>query len=184
MSTSTTTLRQKLRDQLWSGPNAAVKQTPGWRRTEAVWGLVVLAWFGTTGRPRDIAVAVGLIIYWVFGPAAGVFLGGNLLILALGVLPTALLPLLATELILFIPVVLEVNAATTNRPVVATHNVVALLIVGTTVVGAWGGWSVGYLIAIITGGYVLGVVGLQVMPELYGPQRDRQADEPTGDDSI
>lgn len=183
MSMHTRTLRRTLRRRLRGGPNATVKRTPGWRWDEAAWCLIAVGWFGTTGRPRDIAVAAGLILYWVFGPAIGVFVGGNLLILALEILPTAPLPLLATELILFAPIALELNAATTDRTVVATNGAAALLIVGAAVGGTWLEWSMPRLTAVVTGGYILSMVGMHVAPRLSPPRIDSQVDEPGGDRS-
>lgn len=183
MSTESTPIERTMLQRLKAGPNAAVKRAPGWQWTEVVWCLGVLGWFGTTGRASELAVATGLIVYWVFGPAIGIFIGGNLLVLALEILPTAVLPLVVTELLLFTPVLLEAATATANRTAVGVNGVAALLIVITAVGGGWLGWSVPTLIAAVTGGYVLCVVGMQVTPGLYAPRTSDHADRLSEDRS-
>jgi uncharacterized membrane protein len=143
----------------------------------------MIGWFGTTGRVSDVAVAVSLVVYWIFGPAIGVFVGGNLLILALGILPISLVPLLVTELLLFAPVILEAHAATTDRSVAVVHSAAGLLVIIAAVVGSIREWALLYLAASLVGGYALSVVGMQVTSGLYTRREEEQINDPSGDNS-
>jgi len=171
-----------VRRRLREGPNAGLKRDPGWRWPELGWCLLVLAWFGTTGRPMDLLVAAGLIITWIFGPAVGVFIAGHLAILALGLLPALGWALLATEFILIVPLLVELRTVVDTPPLWGVYSGTTTAFVGVATAGLWFEWPLVRTAGVLGGLYVLWILGeeLRIMLETNtNAQHDGNASEET-----
>lgn len=144
------------------GPTASLTHAPRWQWYEAVWALLLIALFGTTGRIVEIAVAVGLVGVWLFGPAISAVIAGHLAVIGLGILPSAGWALVATELLLIAPVLIEcaLLAPTRRSSAQATGLVLGFTAIGTAVI--WLTTPLLQAVGLVGVAYVVGVGGVYI----------------------
>mgnify|MGYP006914285434 FL=1 len=173
---------QSLSASVWTrlrvGPTASLTHAARWQWYEAVWALLLIALFGTTGRIVEIAVAVGLVGVWLLGPAISAVLAGHLAVTALGILPSAGWALVATELLLIGPVLIEcaILAPTRRSSAQATG-----LVLGVTAIATASVWLTTPLLqtaGLVGVAYVVGVGGVY----MYTQSRSRDSDTNTSQD--
>ncbi|SMP12971.1 hypothetical protein [Halobellus salinus] len=165
---------------LWTrlrvGPTASLTHAARWQWYEVAWALLLVALFGTTGRIVEIVVAVGLVGVWLLGPAISAVLAGHLAVIALGILPSAGWALVATELLLIGPVLIECALLAPTRRSSAQATGLVLVVTAIATASVWLTTPLLQTAGLVGVAYVVGVGGV------YIQSRSRDSDTNTSQD--
>lgn len=167
---------------LWTrlrvGPTASLTHAARWQWYEVVWALLLVALFGTTGRIVEIVVAVGLVGVWLLGPAISAVLAGQLAVIALGILPSAGWALVATELLLIGPVLIECALLARTRRSSAQATGLVLVVTAIATASVWLTTPLLQTAGLVGVAYVVGVGGVS----MYIQSRSSDSDTNTSQD--
>lgn len=145
-----------------SGPTSTLNQAASWQWYELAWAVLVVALFGTTGRIIDFIAAGGLVVVWLAAPAIVVSIVGHLIVIGLEIFPEVAWAVVAMELLLIAPIIIELGLLAPSRKVAMQTAIGILILSGSTAVGVWRSMPVGQLGAILAIVFSIGVVVLNI----------------------
>lgn len=148
--------------QFRSGPTDSLTGGSGWRWDEAIWVIAISAWFGTTGRPIELLVAVSLITVWLTAPGIVVAVIGHLAVTALGILPRIWWALTVTEALLILPVLIELRRFAPGQRSELQAIGGLLIVTAAITIGVAAEWSLTRLTITLAGLYCLGMIVVRV----------------------
>lgn len=155
--------------RLRAGPTTSPADDAGWQWDEVAWVIGIGAWFGTTGRPVELLVAIGLIAVWVSAPGIVVAVIGHLTVTALGILPQAWWALAVTEILLLFPVLIELRRLTQGLQAKLQAGGAAVVVTVGITIGVAAEWPLTRLAVILAGVYTLGIILIYRVFSSYKP---------------
>lgn len=166
MNASTyTQLVQRIRTRARSGPTSTITQTTSWQWYELAWAVLVVGLFATAGRIIDVIVATGLVVTWIAGPAVVVSVVGHLAVIGLEIFPEVAWAVIAMELLLVAPMILELSLLASSREM-AIHIATGLLVfTAITATGVWVSVPVGQLSVLLVAVFCVSIGGMYVQYE-------------------
>ena len=151
---------QAIQTRIRSGPTSTITQATSWQWYELTWAILVVALFGTAGRVIDFVVAGGLIATWLAGPAIVESITGHLAVIGLEVFPEVAWAVVAMELLLIAPLIIELGLLAPSRRTAIQTQIGILILPGVTAAGVWISMPMGQLSAILGILFSVGVVVL------------------------
>jgi hypothetical protein len=131
--------------------------------------ITISAWFGTTGRPIELLVAVSLIAVWLTAPGIVVAVIGHLAVTALGILPRIWWALTVTEALLIFPVLIELRRFAPGRRSELQAIGGLLIVTAAITIGVATEWSLIRLTITLAGVYCLGIIVIRVTDSNRSP---------------